>query len=144
MFAPVISSLDGIYCNSVSSDRASSFVLEDSQYLSIDISITSPQRGQQSRASGNDKHKFLPPRPRDMYWYNVDTISIQYRYNIDTISIRYRYDIDTTSKRYQYNIDTLSIQCNTQNSQKYPNIPKNTQKYPKTPKNTQKHLKIPI
>ena len=46
---------------------------------------TSP-RGQQSRASGNDKQKavrYVLIQSR----YNVDTISRQYRYNIYTIYI---------------------------------------------------------
>ena len=51
--------------------------------------------------------EFLSPRPRDMYWYNVGTTSVQYRYNIGTT---------------QYpNI---------------PKIPKNTQKNPKILKMT--------
>ena len=44
---------------------------------------TSP-RGQQSRASGNDKQKSSSPQGRAIC---IDTMSIQYRYDIDTISI---------------------------------------------------------
>ena len=79
---------------------------------------TSP-RGQQSRASGNDKQKFLP-QGRAIC---IDTMSIQYWYNIGTVLIQY----------------------NTQYTQKYPKIPKNIQKYqkiPEIPRNTQKYPKI--
>ena len=60
-------------------------------------------RGQQSRASGNDKQKSLSPQGPAIC---IDTISIQYRYNIDMI---------------QYP------------PKEYSKIPKNTQKYPKVP-----------
>ena len=49
-----------------------------------------------------------------MYWYNIDTVSIQYRYCIDTVSIlyqsiRYRCCIDIESKCFRYCMDTTHI-----------------------------------
>ena len=74
-------------------------------------------RGQQSRASRNDRQKSFSPQGRAI---SIDKMLIRYRYNIDTISIQY----------------------NTQSTQKYPKISRNTQKYPKIPKSTQKYPKI--
>ena len=68
--------------------------------------LTGP-RGQQSRASGNDKQKSSYPQGHAIC---IDTMSIQYRYNIVTILVQY-------------------------NTQKYPEILKNTQKYLEVPEN---------
>ena len=89
------------------------------QYLSLEyylfeIFVTSIQNERKQAQEGNSRVRLemTNKRPCDMYWYNVDTMSIRYRDNIDT---------------FQY--------------PKYPKIPKNTQKYQKIPKNTQKYPK---
>ena len=125
--------------------RASALTVEsqadrqtNADWKTSEIAVYSSNVQQAQEGNSRVRLEMTNKRLRDMYWYNTNTISIQYRYN--TISI-YWYNTNTIPMQYRYN--TITIWYNTILYPKYPEIPVNYQKYPKIPKYIQKYPKIP-